>query len=132
MWKRAERDLARKGEPLAPEPRWWRPVRCARLLMSPGALVVEGREMDHCVASYVPAVKNKHVVIVALNVIGYRSTAEIDRQKVEVLQHKGKGNAAPPELCVRALKVLQIRWEAVRGRHINAVALSIDHTEVNP
>jgi hypothetical protein len=109
-WKEAERLLARKREPLASPPRWWRPIRCARLLLSGADLIVEGKQLRHCVASYAPYVARGTSVIIALDVCGHRSTVEIDRSSGQVLQHRGPENAEPHALCVRALETLKRKW----------------------
>jgi len=102
-------ERASKGERLAPVPRWWRPMRCARLLDTVGLLRLEGREMEHCVGSYAAAVHKQESVIVALDVCGHRSTAELSRDGKTCRQHKAKGNRAPNVLCTRALWVLMSR-----------------------
>jgi len=109
-----ERALASHGEPLAPEPSWWRPVRCARLLRTGPDLVAEGRDMDHCVAGYAGAVRDRASVIVGLCVLGQRSTVELAPDIISVRQHQGRSNSAPPALNVRALDVLLRRWGAER------------------
>jgi len=115
-----ERDLrrAKNQAVLASTPRWWRPVRCAVLLDKPGLLAAEGREMRHCVAVYVPYVRRERSVIVSIQVherrggvdVTHRSTVEIDREKIEVRQHKGRDNTEPPALCIAALEVCLQRW----------------------
>jgi hypothetical protein len=108
-WARgAERDETQ----LAPVPRWWRPIRCARMLNSSAALVREGRQMSHCVGSYAPAVRQQRSVIVSLYVCGHRSTAELTRDGSRVWQHKGPSNAAPHVLCERALQTCLKRWRS--------------------
>jgi len=108
-----ERSLVSHGEPLAPEPSWWRPVRCARLLHTGPDLVAEGRDMDHCVAIYAGSVQQRDSVIVGLCVLGQRSTVELT-PGLGVRQHRGRGNAAPPAINERALDVLLRRWGAER------------------
>jgi hypothetical protein len=110
--KLMERSMRSRGEPLIAPPRWWRPARCARILLSAADLAAEGRALQHCVASYAPAVRSGRSVIVGLCVLGARSTAELDRRTANVRQHKGAGNAAPPALNQRALEVLVRRWRA--------------------
>jgi len=104
-----EHALASHGEPLAPEPSWWRPVRCARLLHTGPDLVAEGRDMEHCVAMYAGSVRDHSSVIVGLCVLGQRSTVEL-APDLSVRQHRGRGNAAPPAINERALDVLVQRW----------------------
>jgi hypothetical protein len=104
--KLAERNLAKQHEPLHSPPRWWRPMRSATLLLTGKQLIDEGREMKHCVASYAPYVKRGNALVVSLNVLGHRSTANIDRSTLEVKQHRGVENRTPPELCKRALTTL--------------------------
>lgn len=110
--KALERSLQSKGEPLCAEPKWWRltRARCARLIRTGPDLVAEGRAMRHCVATYATAVKTGKSVIIGLCVRGERSTVEVDPATCKVRQHKGRDNAEPPELCVRALRVLERRW----------------------
>jgi len=115
LLRQTERLMRRKAEPLAPPPAWWQPVRCARLLLSPAELFVEGRQMRHCVALYGRYVRSRQSVIVALDVLGYRSTVEMDRKTLQVKQHKGRDNLPPPELCERALRVCLRRWRR-KGR----------------
>lgn len=101
-----------RGDPLAPPPRWWRPARCARLLLTGPELAEEGRALRHCVATYAPLVHARRAVVVALRVAEHRSTVELDPQTAAVRQHRGVANTAPPELCRRALEVLARRWQA--------------------
>jgi hypothetical protein len=109
-----EREHERQHEPLAPVPEWYRPIRCARLLMSAAELIAEGREMHHCVGSYAPYVRSRRSVIVSICVrtrdAVYRSTAELERSTLRVRQHKGPRNGEPPEVCKRALDVCLRRW----------------------
>ena len=113
---------AHKQEPLAPTPHWWRSVRCATLLDRPKLIAAEGAEMKHCVANYVPYVRQQRSVLVSLRVrdkLGmlHRSTVEINRQTLEVFQHRGIDNKEPHELNKRALTVMLRRWQAaLRGR----------------
>lgn len=116
MWKAAEKALQQRGEPLASVPRWWRPARCARLLVTGSQLVAEGQQMRHCVAQYAGYVRDGRSVIVSLAIrdghgLVHRSTVEIDRSTARVRQHKGPGNEAPSPLCQRALEVLSRRWQ---------------------
>jgi hypothetical protein len=111
VWKANERLLAKRGEPLIAAPTWYRPIRCVRILLSPAELIVEGREMHHCVAGYAPYVQKGESVILALNVCGHRSTVELSRDGRTVRQHKGFDNSVPHALCVRALAVLMKKWK---------------------
>ncbi len=115
LTRQLERALESRGEPLRAAPRWWRPVRCARLLLSGSDLVREGRALRHCVGTYAEAVRSGHSVIVGLCVLGQRSTVELDPRTLEVRQHRGLGNGAPPELCVLALAVCRRRWLEAAG-----------------
>lgn len=106
LWARWSETHETDETPLAPEPHWWRPIRCARVLRTRAALIREGREMRHCVGAYADAVARRGSVILSIAVRDgqgncHRSTAEV-RDGV-VAQHRGSANAAPPELCVRAL-----------------------------
>jgi hypothetical protein len=111
MQRRMERSLQSKGEPLAPEPRWWRPGRHVRLLNTGPDLVSEGRAMRHCVASYADAVKSRCSVIVGMLVMGERSTVELDRRTVEVRQHRGVANGTPSQRSVRVLNAYLRLWK---------------------
>lgn len=110
-----ERKHKADDDQLAPPPRWWRPIRCAKLLLSRAALIREGKALSHCVGTYAPAVANKQCVIVSLAVrVGdmiHRSTAELDRTTAEVRQHKAEGNRAPSALSNRALQSCLMRWQ---------------------
>lgn len=111
---RWEAEHERRHEPLAAAPRWWRPIRCARLLMSGAELVAEGREMRHCVGTYAAHVRSGRSVIVSLCVRDrdgavHRSTAELDRATASVRQHKASANGPPHWLCERALRVIERR-----------------------
>jgi hypothetical protein len=69
---------------------------------------------------YVPYVRRERSVIVSIQVherrggvdVTHRSTVEVDREKIEVRQHKGRDNTEPPALCVAALEVCLRRWRA--------------------
>lgn len=117
LLRAAEKAMRKQTEPLAPVPRWYQPIRCARLLLTARDLVIEGQEMCHCVATYAPYVKRGESVIVALAVCGARSTAEIDRQRVTVRQHKGPHNHSPDPLCQRALSICIRRWKENHEYH---------------
>lgn len=91
---------------LARPPPWWKPRKFARLLDTPAALVQEGREMSHCVGAYSTYVRERRSVIVAIGVLGDRSTAELDWETGRVLQHRGPSNEPPSLLCEKALKLI--------------------------
>lgn len=113
MYKHFLRIMKNKDERLAAAPHWWRAAPCARILLTGAQLVSEGYVMDHCVAQYAGYVKSGQSVIVAINVLGQRSTVELDPETADVRQHRGRGNEVAPELCRRALAVLRRRWRAV-------------------
>ncbi|MCL2450290.1 MAG: PcfJ domain-containing protein [Polyangiaceae bacterium] len=108
------REAERQHQPMAAAPTWWRPIRCAGLLLSAAELVAEGREMRHCVGTYAPYVRRGSSVIVSICLRArdgvHRSTVEVDRSSGRVLQHRGVGNAAPPRYCAHALRVCRARW----------------------
>jgi hypothetical protein len=110
---------ATQTRPLAPAPSWWRPARCARLLLSAADLAAEGREMAHCVGTYAGAVEARQVVIVSIAIrVGStvaRSTVELGRGTAVVRQHRGQANRDPHPLCVRAVEVLERRWRRAAG-----------------
>jgi hypothetical protein len=113
-WEQWQKENEKKHEPLAPVPAWYRPIRCARLLMSAAELIAEGKDMQHCVGSYSPYVRSQRSVIVSICVRArdgvYRSTAELDRRTLQVRQHKSYQNGEPHEFCRRALDVCLRRW----------------------
>jgi hypothetical protein len=115
-YERWTREVESQHDLLAPVPSWWRPIRCARLLMSAAQLVAEGRAQRHCVGTYARYVRQRQSVIVAVCVRSrgetYRSTAELARDGSRVLQHKGAGNGAPPPICARALAACLRRWQS--------------------
>jgi len=93
---------------LASAPRWWTPP-CMSWLLTPHALVVEGRELKHCVGGYAPAVQGGRCFIAAITVRDgegkvHRSTVELSPEG-SVLQHRGESNAGAPLLCQRAVEV---------------------------
>jgi len=124
MQKSMERLLAKKSEPLAPVPAWWKPARCAKVLLTGAELMVEGKQMQHCVAGYAGYVKKGESVIVKLEVperkgrgsetVWHRSTVELDRRTGQVRQHKGPQNREPHPINVKALAVLLRRWQGGR------------------
>ncbi len=108
--------MVQRGKPLASPPRWWRPARCARLLLTGSQLVAEGRQVRHCVSTYAGYVRQGESVIVSLLIrdgdgLVHRSTVELDRRTALVRQHKGPENETPSPLCQRALEVLSRRWQ---------------------
>lgn len=113
--KAMERALLSRGEPLRAPPKWWRPARCARLILTGPDLVTEGRALHHCVGVYAEAVRSGRSVIVGLCVLGQRSTVEIDPTTLAIRQHRGIGNGPPPALCERALVTLHRRWKAAHS-----------------
>lgn len=118
--KNIEKLLAKRGEPLATRPQWWKPVKCATVLLSAAELVAEGKIMEHCVATYVGAVKEGESVIVRLEVpelkpgmkepVKHRSTVEIDRRTGRVKQHRTHQNKDPHPINKKALRVLLKKW----------------------
>jgi hypothetical protein len=126
MQKSMERLLAKKSEPLAPVPAWWKPARCAKVLLTGPELMVEGKQMQHCVAGYAGYVKQGKSVIVRLEVperksqgyegptVWHRSTVELDRRTGRVIQHRGPQNRDPHPINVKALAVLLRRWQGER------------------
>jgi len=124
MQKSMEKLLAKKSEPLAPAPAWWKPARCAKILLTGPELMVEGKQMQHCVAGYAGYVKKGESVIVRLEVperkgrhaetVWHRSTVELDRRTGRVLQHQGPQNRPPHVINVKALEVLLRRWRGGR------------------
>ena len=120
MLKDVERALRKRSEPLSGPPRWWKPARCATLLLTGGQLLAEGKTMEHCSAQYAGYVRRGDSVLVSLAVperlpgetVIRRSTVELRRSDARVLQHRGYRNGPPPEVCARALVVLLKRWRA--------------------
>lgn len=124
MQKSMERLLSKKSEPLAPVPAWWKSARCAKILLTGPELMVEGKQMQHCVATYAGYVKKGESVIVRLEVperkgrsgetVWHRSTVDLDRRTGQVRQHKGPQNREPHPINVKALNVLLRRWQSGR------------------
>jgi PcfJ-like protein len=118
-------------------PAWYKPIRCATLLLTRDALAKEGRDMHHCVGDYSYRVSTGESFIVAIRVpsgprakggierwsansgieqhdttTGFkyiRSTAELDARGT-IRQHRGSCNADPHILCRLALDVCISRW----------------------
>jgi hypothetical protein len=115
-WQQWQKEAEKQHEPLRAPPKWWQPIRCAKLLGSAAELVAEGRMMAHCVAGYSSYVRHGRSVVVSIVVPDCkaatvaRSTVEIDPRSGQVLQHRGKYNAEPPEICEKALRVCLKRW----------------------
>jgi len=94
-------ELAQDHRVLTSPPQWRLGAR-ARLLLTPAELVVEGREMGHCVGCYDYAVSSGRSLILAIRCGRHRSTAELSRNGT-VLQHRGRGNADPDKICCAVL-----------------------------
>lgn len=96
----------------AQPPAWVRRLpRFARHLNTPAQLATEGREMTHCVGSYVQAVESGQSIIVALRDSTGRSTVEFSADGQVVRQHFTVLNAEP--------SARHARWLALwRARHI--------------
>ena len=109
MYKEWEKDNENKEERLIAPPKWWKPVRYTKLLNTPGKLVKEGREMQHCVGTYTHAVRRGDSVIVSFNILGQRATVELSRDGKRVKQCYGAGNKPAPAICQRALRVLRTK-----------------------
>lgn len=110
---------AKDQSPLGPRPPWWKDAPHARLLERPGELAAEGKELQHCVLTYVGKVKKGQSAIVSLRVPDedgneLRSTAEIDPVTLEVLQHRSYGNREAPEPNRRALEACLAQWRSPR------------------
>jgi hypothetical protein len=110
LYARWCRQAERQHDRLAPPPAWWRPIRCARPLLSAAELVAEGRTMGHCVGTYADVVRRRHSLILSIAVPSRaglcRSTAQVDYRSGRVLQHRGQSNRDPHPLCVAALRVV--------------------------
>jgi len=105
----ALRAMARAHAPLRAAPAWWRPIRCARILLTAAELAAEGRDLEHCAALYAEYVRRGESYVVALRVREHRSTVELNPHGA-VLQHRGLRNVSPDPLCERALAVCLRRW----------------------
>lgn len=93
---------------LAPKPAWYKEMPGIMLLDHGAQLVMEGREMRHCVATYIGKVRKGLSTILSIRVPTedgrvLRSTAELRPSTAEVIQHRGVGNAPPPEPNTMAL-----------------------------
>jgi len=87
---------------LAYPPARWRLYPCMRALVTQAMLAREGQEMGHCVGGYSYAVERGQSVILALNVAGHRSTAEVAPEG-RVIQHRAMHNGEPHTLCQTVL-----------------------------
>lgn len=115
MQRNYERLLRSKGEPLSPVPDWWEPVPYVRLLNTGPDLVAEGRAMRHCVADYADKIRRQQSLILGIFVEGSRSTVELDRDTLRVLQHKGPGNVTPHPLNIQVLEHYLPIWRQAAG-----------------
>jgi len=115
MQRNYERLLKKKGEPLAPEPEWWEPSPYVRLLDTGAELIREGRAMRHCVADYADKIRRGRSVILSIHVEGQRSTVELDRETLQVLQHKGVANSPPPPATWLVLEHYLPLWREAAG-----------------
>ena len=111
-----EAKRAKNQKPIAPQPSWWQPVRCATLLNRPAQFAAEGKEMEHCVLTHMPLVRKGEYVVVSLRVtdkhgVVHKSTVELDRATMHVIQHRGVKNAPPSKLSEKALQVCLKRWK---------------------
>jgi hypothetical protein len=97
-------------------PKWWKPVKYAKLVNTPGKLVREGREMSHCVGGpyYLDSVRRGQSVIVSFNIKGERATAQLSRDGTRILQYRGPHNREPAVILQRALNVLRRKhWRTI-------------------
>jgi hypothetical protein len=106
MYKQWEKDNENAEGRLIQPPTWWKSVKYAKLLNTPAKLVREGREMNHCVGTYVNEVRQGRSTIVSFNLKGERATVELSRDGTRVKQCYGAGNKQAPAICQRALDVL--------------------------
>lgn len=115
-YARWEAEASTRHEALASPPPWWRPIRCAQLLMSAADLAREGREMRHCVGTYAHHVRNKSGVIVSIAIRArygmHRATVYLSRSEPRVIEKHGADNASLDTLCERALAVCLNHWSA--------------------
>jgi hypothetical protein len=93
---------------LAPVPAWYTEMPGITLLDHGAQLVMEGREMKHCVATYIGRVRRGLSTIFSIRVPTedgqvLRSTVELKPKTAEIIQHKGVGNARPPAENMKAL-----------------------------
>lgn len=101
---------------LARVPEWHqrgRVLRCVTQLREPSELVRWGDRESHCVGMYADRVASGKSIIYAITVYDgqrmHRSTVEVGRMGREV-QHQGKANTSPPELCRRAWALQRRIW----------------------
>jgi hypothetical protein len=74
-----------------------------RELNTPALLITEGKEMRHCVGSYVESVRRGQDVILAINVNGNRSTIELEKvpkggRRPRIFQHRSISNGPPAKI----------------------------------
>lgn len=90
-----------------------RVLRCVTQLRDPADLVRWGARESHCVGMYADRIADGRSVIYAVVVHdgtrAHRSTVEVDRAGREV-QHRGRANTAPPQLCRRAWALQRRVW----------------------
>lgn len=111
---RMERALKKTDKRLTCAPDWFVPVEGVTLLDTGPALVEEGRQMKHCVATYATAVQSKKSLIFGINAGGCRSTAEVSYD-LTVRQHKAQGNKEPAQPCKDRLTEALAIWAAKRA-----------------
>lgn len=82
---------------LAPNPVWARELPgFARVLRTPAALIHRGEKENHCVGTYVGAVRNQSCVIVAISTRHGESTAELSYDGTACRQLYAAKNTTPP------------------------------------
>ncbi len=82
---------------LAPNPVWARELPgFARVLRTPAALIHRGEKENHCVGTYVEAVRNQSCVIVAISTRHGESTAELSYDGTACRQLYAAKNTTPP------------------------------------
>lgn len=82
---------------LAPKPVWARELPgFARVLRTPAALIHRGEKENHCVGTYVEAVRNQSCVIVAISTRHGESTAELSYDGTACRQLYAAKNTTPP------------------------------------
>lgn len=92
-------------QPLVDVPKWVSKLpEGVRYLNTPAALVREGKQMEHCVGTYVSVVRNGSCHILSITTPEGRSTVEFNKGVTNVVQHRGKGNLNPPAANVEVLE----------------------------
>lgn len=82
---------------LAPNPVWARELPgFARVLRTPAALIHRGEKENHCVGTYMEAVRNQRCVIVAISTRHGESTAELSYDGTACRQLYAAKNTTPP------------------------------------